>query len=273
MSRARAFAFTWNNYDEAVVVGRFECLKEKIKYYVYGHEIGESGTPHLQGTVVFKNPMTLKAAIGKLPGCHVSICRDVDASVEYCKKDGLFIEYGEYVSRATNAVAQSRAVAEKNAVLCRGNLSELSDQGFFPFNQLAVLKKCQMIYQANLPPYDHDDVRGEWYWGEPGTGKSRTAREENPDAYIKAQNKWFDGYVGQDVIILDDLDSETLGHYIKIWTDRYNFTGETKNGHVQLQHKKFIITSNYSPEDLFKDAVMAQAIRRRCRVLHFNKPL
>jgi hypothetical protein len=44
---------------------------------------------------------------------------------------------------------------------------------------------------------DADNVRGIWYWGAPGTGKSREARAKYPDAYLKAQNKWWDGYTGQ----------------------------------------------------------------------------
>lgn len=57
-----------------------------------------------------------------------------------------------------------------------------------------------------MEPYHHEGTRGEWYWGQPGAGKSRKAYEENPGAYRKAQNKWFDGYRGEKVIILDDLD-------------------------------------------------------------------
>ena len=83
---------------------------------------------------------------------------------------------------------------------------------------------------------DADNVRGEWYWGEPGTGKSRAARANFPDAYLKAQNKWWDGYTGQQYVILDDLDTDVLGHYLKIWADRYACTGEVKGGTIPLFH-------------------------------------
>jgi len=127
-------------------------------------------------------------------------------------------------------------------------------------------------------PYDHDDVRGTWYYGPPGSGKSYRARTENPNAYLKAQNKWFDGYAGEEAIILDDLDHNALGHHLKIWADRYACTGETKGGTIHLRHKKFVITSNYHPNTLFEDSEMCAAIERRFNIVYvdkkplFNKP-
>ncbi len=108
-------------------------------------------------------------------------------------------------------------------------------------------------------------------YGPPGTGKSHAARTKFPDAYIKSQNKWFDGYSGQNAIILDDLDTNTLGHYLKIWTDKYPCVGEVKKGTVPLLHDHFIITSNKSIDELFEaDPVMAEAIKRRCYVHHYT---
>lgn len=71
-------------------------------------------------------------------------------------------------------------------------------------------------------------------YGAPGTGKSRAAYEKYPDAYRKSQNKWFDGYESHKVIIIDDLDTDMLGHHLKIWADRYPCIGEVKGGTVNL---------------------------------------
>lgn len=95
-----------------------------------------------------------------------------------------------------------------------------------------------------------EGVRGVWYWGPPGTGKSHTARANFPEAYLKAQNKWFDGYQAQKSIIIDDFDKGgiCLGHHLKIWADKYACNGEVKGGHVPLQHETLVVTSNYSIE-------------------------
>lgn len=79
------------------------------------------------------------------------------------------------------------------------------------------------------------------------------------------------------MVILDDLDTPVLGHYIKIWADKWGATGEYKGGTVALKHEKFIVTSNFSIDDLFYDEkkasetiVLIKAIKRRFKVHHFD---
>lgn len=141
----------------------------------------------------------------------------------------------------------------------------------FTFTYVKYHRGLEAIRLIAVPPYEHDDVRGYWYFGPSGTGKSRKAFEENPGAFRKAQNKWFDGYDNQEVIIIDDLDTPTLGHHLKIWADRYPCTGEIKCGTVQLTHKKFIVTSNWSIEELFKDEPkMIEPLQRRFKEISFD---
>jgi hypothetical protein len=134
-----------------------------------------------------------------------------------------------------------------------------------------VIKRAKTILQQEGQPVQTEDVRGVWYWGPPGVGKSHRARTEYPDAYIKAQNKWWDGYTGEKAVILDDLDTDCLGHYLKIWADKWKCSGEIKGGTVALQHEVFIVTSNYDVDQLFKEENMADAVFRRFKIIKLSK--
>ena len=62
-----------------------------------------------------------------------------------------------------------------------------------------------------------------WYWGEAGTGKSKAAFNFLPGvkAYPKMANKWWDGYKGSKVVVLDDfgLNHKVLVDHLKRWAD------------------------------------------------------
>lgn len=75
-----------------------------------------------------------------------------------------------------------------------------------------------------------------WIYGESGTGKTRYAVGNYPKAYRKDHTKWWDGYNGESEVILDDLgkDHGYIGHYLKLWADRYAINGETKGGKLPL---------------------------------------
>jgi hypothetical protein len=72
---------------------------------------------------------------------------------------------------------------------------------------------------------------------------------------------------------LDKLGGQTLGHYLKIWGDRYPCNGEVKGNTVPLMHKVLVVTSNYLPTELWPDdAELVNAISRRFKITTLLAP-
>lgn len=267
MSKARNYCFTINNWTEDDKQGLREI--KGVKYVVFGDEVGSSGTPHLQGTICFRSPRHFPAVSKLLPRAHVEVCRDVGGSIRYCKKDGKYEEMG--VEPEKNGGDKLTERIAKNKRLLENTLKESLENGDVGLLQVPLLKKAKYIIAQEGDAVATEDVRGVWYFGPPGAGKSHRARTEYPDAYIKAQNKWWDGYTGQSAVILDDLDTDVLGHYLKIWADKWPCSGEVKGGTVPLKHQVFVVTSNYDVDELFKEEHMRNAVFRRFKIHHMNK--
>lgn len=255
--RSRAWAFTVNNYSEEDQQ-QVEALD--TQYLVYGKEKGEEGTPHLQGYAYFKTQRTLTSLKKKLPRAHLEVAKgSAEQNRVYCTKEGEFVERGDqpYVSGKPSAV-------ERNKRLREAPLLELVESGELALNQVPIIKKARIILAQEGSPVETQYCKGVWVHGPPGTGKSHYARTTYPDLYVKAQNKWWDGYQGEKVVLLDDYDTPMLGHHLKIWADKWKATGEIKGGTVNLQHELFIITSNKTPQEIWPDDdMLVRALNRR----------
>lgn len=265
MSRSRTFTFTMNNYKDTNLVDNIDC-----KYVIYGKEVGEQGTPHLQGTIVFDNARRLAAVIKDMPGCHIEVCRSVQHSIEYCKKEGDWKERGAPPKTAKEGgeMEQERWKRIREAAES-GEFDKIPDKV-----RIQQARNLEYIYQqaSKLRKLEDTEVKHEWYWGKAGTGKSRKAREENPDAYLKMCNKWWDGYQDEDVVVIEDFDKkhDVLVHHVKIWADRYPFLAEIKGGAKKIRPKKIIVTSNYHPRDIWVEENDLEPVLRRFACIEFK---
>lgn len=98
MSRARGYCFTINNYTaEEVDAVRATGSSPNTAYLVFGFEVGESGTPHIQGYAYFKSAVGRDTAKLRLGGNRVHVESQQGSfqqASDYCKKEGNFEEFG-----------------------------------------------------------------------------------------------------------------------------------------------------------------------------------
>jgi len=110
MSLAKRWCFTLNNpteEDEQRIQGNVV----EYEYLVYGREVGATGTPHLQGFVVFvsrKRLHQLRTLISDRG--HYELARGTNAQASaYCRKDGNFVQLGNPdVGLESNGSGQGR---------------------------------------------------------------------------------------------------------------------------------------------------------------------
>lgn len=97
--QSQSWCFTINNYSDNDLERLSTIVQnESAVYIIFGKEIGESGTPHLQGFIRFNSKKRV-GGVKAILGCvaHVEVARQPKAAIEYCKKDGDFKEFGVYV--------------------------------------------------------------------------------------------------------------------------------------------------------------------------------
>ena len=267
--RARNFTFTWNNYpaDHDATLRRLKG----VKYCIYGKEVGkECGTPHLQGTIIYNSAKTESAVRKLMKGCHIEVCKYLHKSITYCKKEEDHTEWGEAPKSKQQIGEDERQRWTNIRIACEEDRMDDVDPKV-RFNQHRACEHFRSI-GSKKRKFEDTEEKMEWYCGPSGTGKSRKAREENPDAYMKMCNKWWDGYENHDVVIIEDFDSahSVLNHHMKIWGDRYSFLAEHKGGARMIRPKKIIVTSNYHPEEIWFKSAELEPILRRFKVTRFG---
>lgn len=235
-------------------------------YHIWAHEVGEQGTPHIQGYVEFDNRKELTAVKRLLPSAHWEPRRGSQEEARwYVMKDGAFAELGEPTDDQPgkrNDLAAAREFAA-GAQPMRQVVENCSLQG------IQVAQKW-LTYREQARNWVPTVI---WLYGPTGVGKSRLARELAQQAYpddppfVKSDaNKWFDGYDGHTVVIFDDLRESWFPFtFLLSLLDRYEKLVEVKGGHRQFKPRLIIIATLRAPTEEYNQTAaepFAQLTRR-----------
>lgn len=270
--RSRGWCFTLNNPDNDK--DNYDAL-EAAQYFVIGKEVGKEGTPHHQGYVYFKTLKSFKQVKQLVPRAHWEAQKgSFEEASDYCKKDGDFIEEGSAPMTKKQKGEKGKEFWDDVKEKAKAGLLDEIDSKVFVTHFSSLTKIATKYFPM---PEDLDyAICGEWLYGPTRTGKSRTAREENSEFYLKKCNKWWDNYQNQEVVIIEDFDKQHayLGADLKVWADRYAFPAEIKGGQINLRPKKIIVTSNWSPYEIWGDTPQVlEPIIERFKLRHFINKL
>lgn len=264
MSRSRNWCFTINNYTETDILA---CDEIECSYVIYGDEVGDTNTPHLQGYIEFKDAKSLKSIKDKLGGrAHLETRRGsaLQAS-DYCKKQGTYFERGTISNQGKRTDLEEIADLVKN-----GGVKAVKDAR--PDAIIKYGKNIERLAELYMEPRTTKPTVV-WLWGESGTNKTRTATDCD-DYHIHTEGKWWNGYHQQKRVVLDDYSwdkSEVGFRYLLRLIDRYAIQVETKGGMIYFNSPEIYITCEFPPHDIFpKGNTLNQVLRRIDEIKHMT---
>lgn len=224
----------------------------------------DTGELHFQGYMEFVGKKTWSWVHKNLVGletAHLERRRGTQAeAITYCMKKESRIEgpweWGEKRSQGE----RTDIVEFKKAIDAGKSDSELYDDYFsFMMRYPKVSKQYRRVKGLEVVRDWVPEI--EVYIGPSRCGKSRAVRAKYPGAYWKPHGKWWDGYVGQEVVVIDEM----YGHRMA-FTELLNLLDSTplmvepKGDYVQFIAKKIIFTSNQEPEFWYKPEATHQMI-------------
>lgn len=277
--RSRNYCFTYNNYPDDYKDKLLTFYSDaKLKYLIAGEEKGESGTPHIQGHITLTNAATLKSLQKKFTKLeiklHLEQSKSPAKSIEYCKKEGQWWDNGDAPApgKRTDLVDMMDHI-KANPTSKKRTLMEAFLMTMARYPHFAAEYKL-LCMEDILQTLDWKESPNLWIYGPPGVGKSRAVREAYNSVYSKQPNKWWDGFDGQHCVLIEDLEPmhEKMSWHLKIWADRYPFIAQIKGSSVHIRPDVIIVTSNYTPESIFADNTICEAITRRFTMVNTENP-
>lgn len=249
---AKNWTITLNNY----VTPCLEFDSEHMQYLICGEEVGKEGTPHLQGYVQFKKRKTLSKVKDFFVGAHLEIARGKpEQNVTYCSKDGKYHDHG----------VCSKGQGARNDL---NDIKEIIDEGG-TWNDIRDSHYSHSIRYRRALLEDIEDRKSHrtWatelhiHWGDTGTGKSRNCAESFPNAYWKTRGPWWDGYEGQEIVIIDEFYGWLPFSDFQRMCDRYPWSVPVKGGFRKFLAKQVHVTCNVPWTDWWPNIESSRVVK------------
>ncbi len=263
--RTRRWCFVINNYTEDELNKIDDVVRvigHDVRYLVVGVEVGQEGTPHLQGYLE-TNKTQRRAAIVKIEGLERAWVHAADGNKEknftYCTKDGNWREFGKPLPGKAGKRTDLEAVHE---ALTEGDgLREIS-QNFFP-TFVRYHGGLQRYLDLNLQPSTRSNMKILWFWGPTGSGKTSLLKwwlnkheQDGLTGYwlqTSPTSTWWTGYAGEQVVLMDEVRRSWFPHgtALRIF-DRNPYRVPIHGGNVPLNCEYMLVSSNKPPHMMYE---------------------
>lgn len=242
---------------------------EKISYLIFGHEVcPDTGKHHWQGYVEFAKQYSFNMVKSFFNDKSVHLEKRMGSPAQasdYCKKEGLFKEFG----KISNPGERTDLQLIKDNVLNGGdNIYRMAMADLINDNQQLRFAENLMKY---APQLEREAPLIYWLYGKSGCGKTRMVYDKEGFNLFKIEPncEWFDGYMDQEAVLFDDFRGTIPLHVLLQILDRYPVRLRAKGSFVNWRPKRIYITSSKSPDELYINCNdnIDQLLRRITKVI------
>ncbi|AKV62258.1 putative replication initiation protein [Didemnum sp. Sea Squirt associated virus] len=258
----KSWFLTLNNWTET----EYKILQQLhgVTYSIIGKE-GKETTPHLQGVVTFQKATRIAALKKILPRVHWEIPLNLDASRNYCMKEG------DYEVTDHRHQGRRSDIAEAVGMVTDGkHMMEVAEA--HPVTYVRNFRGLAAL-QGILERPRTWKTRVHVHWGPTGTGKTYNAHAqlkqlfplERPYVWTPAMENWWDGYSGQSGVILDEFRGQLPFATLLNLLDEYEMIVPIKGGSRQWKPHVIFITSPLEPRSWYETGKAADSVEQLLR--------
>lgn len=260
--RSRAFTGTWFGLTAAK---RAFFKTVKCEYVVVQVECcPDTGRLHYQWFIWFTNAKSLACVRRMMPGAHVEVCNNKQASIEYCQKADSRLNGAEgWAHVRGNPPGQGkldvRAMQHDILVAKLTDMEMYLKYGTGWHHQKTSLRELRM---AARPPRTAP-TKTIYCHGRSGHGKSHFihhaayALDPNYGVFGFQHNgsTWFDTCESPILVIEDFVASDIKGRHLLRLTDKWKGNVQVKFGTMSINFTHIFISSNTAPDKLYPDMI------------------
>lgn len=255
--RGRFWCFTVNNYQNYNWKFPILQLHPEVQYLICGKEVSSTGTKHIQGYIQYQSRVYLSGVKKLFPkGTHIEKQRAErnEAARDYCKKEERYREEGTFEGTSSTFTSNKGTAATRRAIhkaLKKGEtLAKVLNSNPEEVRFITDISKfCKGRKVESSVLYIH---------GPTGTGKTfsllKVLNHIKSSYFTKSSgSKWFDGYQGEEIIILNEFIScIPITTFLQL-TDPEPPHLEVKGSHTPNKSLVQIITTNTPPDEQYTD--------------------
>lgn len=247
--RVRRWSLTLNNPTEE----EWEAVRTiplgNVTRAIFANEIGEEGTPHIQGFIHFKNAKSLTAT-KKFLGSnrwHLEISRGTDyENWTYCgKEDTNALQFGDEPIEGDDLSVWARIVQHIDDGMTTNEIIRRYPET--AMRCITAIEKYRLDVDRQNAGWR--DVVTTYIHGSTGCGKTRYVMDKYgyQNVYRATDKKNpFDMYAGQDVIIFEEFRSTYKIEDMLNWLDGYPIELPARYANKMAKFTKVYILSNWT---------------------------